>query len=244
MVRGLFSSWKQPIFVDFDTNMSKPILIEIIDKLFDAGFTVRAVVSDCGGSNQGLWKALNVGINRNYFLHPRNGKNIYVFGDAPHLLKLTRNWLLDKGFQTTEGLILTKKPLEQLYRYFKYSKKELTTCHLTEKHLTCKDSERQNVRLAAQLLSRTTSALLKRYFPESEEAQKLSELILLLNKWFDIFNTYTVNGTGLKIPYGKNLDEQNEVLKLVEDFFYTMRPIGNTGITVFQKAIVMSVCIF
>lgn len=33
-----------------------------------------------------------------------------MFADAPHLLKLIRNWLLDTGFALKQGVI-TKQPL-------------------------------------------------------------------------------------------------------------------------------------
>ncbi|KAG5875242.1 hypothetical protein JTB14_001988 [Gonioctena quinquepunctata] len=47
MVRGLFSKWKQPIFIDFDTKITKIyLLMEVINKLYDISYTVAACVSD------------------------------------------------------------------------------------------------------------------------------------------------------------------------------------------------------
>jgi len=40
MARGIASKWKQPIFVDFDTKITKQILIDIIDGLNQIGFKV------------------------------------------------------------------------------------------------------------------------------------------------------------------------------------------------------------
>ena len=33
-----------------------------------------------------------------YFKHPKTDKNVYIVPDAPHLLKLLRNWFIDHGF--------------------------------------------------------------------------------------------------------------------------------------------------
>jgi hypothetical protein len=72
--------------------------IEIITKLHKISYNVVACVSDCGGSNVGLSKELGVDINNTSFKHPVSDNHIYMFADAPHLLKLFRNWLLDARF--------------------------------------------------------------------------------------------------------------------------------------------------
>lgn len=65
IARGLMKNWKQPIYYDFNQNMTKNILLNIIRHLKDAGFTIVAVVSDMGSGNNALWKPLNVGIPKN-----------------------------------------------------------------------------------------------------------------------------------------------------------------------------------
>lgn len=71
MVRGLCSQWKQPIFYNFDTPMTKDILIEIITQLHHAGYTVVSITSDMGPGNVFLWSKLNVGHNKScFFTHP------------------------------------------------------------------------------------------------------------------------------------------------------------------------------
>ncbi|XP_058826819.1 uncharacterized protein LOC131686843 [Topomyia yanbarensis] len=56
--RGLFAKWKQPIFADFDRQMSKVILDDLISRLYAIGFTVVANVHDCGGGNMAIWKEI------------------------------------------------------------------------------------------------------------------------------------------------------------------------------------------
>jgi hypothetical protein len=97
MVRGLFHSWKQPLYIGFDVKVTADLLNNIIKQLHEIEYDVAACVSDCGSANVGLRKQLGVGSDKTYFSHPVTGDPIYVFADAPHLLKLVRNWLLDTG---------------------------------------------------------------------------------------------------------------------------------------------------
>uniref|UniRef100_A0A0K8WK47 Transposable element P transposase n=1 Tax=Bactrocera latifrons TaxID=174628 RepID=A0A0K8WK47_BACLA len=60
-VRGLVSSWKQPIFYGFDCKIKKDTLENISSKLYSANFTVVEVVSDMGPSNQAMWKDIGNG---------------------------------------------------------------------------------------------------------------------------------------------------------------------------------------
>lgn len=108
MAREIASQWKQPIFVDFDKKMTKDILFNIIENLDKIGFKVICCISDCGGGNVGLWKALEVNYEQHTFFLP-NGRNVVCIPDAPHVLKLIRNWLIDTGFNV-EDKIINKKP--------------------------------------------------------------------------------------------------------------------------------------
>lgn len=92
MARGIASQWKQPIYVGFDQKMTKSILFSIIDRLDQIGFNVVCCVSDCGGGNVDLWKALDITYENPIFSTP-NEKEIVFIPDAPHILKLIRNIL-------------------------------------------------------------------------------------------------------------------------------------------------------
>lgn len=136
MVRSMFSTWKQPIYIGFDQKMTRGILVDIITQLHYISYNCVAIVSDCGGSNVGLWRDLSVDINKTYFNHPQTQKNIYVFADAPHLLKLLRNWLLDTGFNLRgdETIKIRKEPLECL---IKLTNTEVNSCYkISDKHIT------------------------------------------------------------------------------------------------------------
>lgn len=60
MARGLWKSWKHPIFFDFDCPMNTEILVSIVNKLGAAGYVVVGIVCDMGPSNRTLWKQLGV----------------------------------------------------------------------------------------------------------------------------------------------------------------------------------------
>jgi len=77
--------------------MRKDILKLIILKgNLQKGFNVLSTVNDMGSANMGLWESLNISITNTSFPHPITNKNIYVFADVPHLIKLARNHLLDQ----------------------------------------------------------------------------------------------------------------------------------------------------
>lgn len=105
--RGLFDQWKQPVFIGFDTNITKELLDSIIVELEAINYSVVACGSDCGGAKVGVWKALNIDINKTSYPHPVTAHNIYFFADVPHVLTVIRNWLLDKGFCLPDGQAIT-----------------------------------------------------------------------------------------------------------------------------------------
>uniref|UniRef100_A0A182YRF3 Transposable element P transposase-like RNase H domain-containing protein n=1 Tax=Anopheles stephensi TaxID=30069 RepID=A0A182YRF3_ANOST len=70
-----------------------------INKLHEKGINVAGIVSDNCSSNISCWRELGAqDYMKPFFEHPVTKKNIYVFPDASHLLKLLRNWLVDHGF--------------------------------------------------------------------------------------------------------------------------------------------------
>lgn len=240
MARGLFSNWKQPVFVHFDTKITKEILDTVITELYKINYNVVACVSDCGGGNVGLWKVLNCGEDKSYFQHPETNKNIYMFADAPHLLKLIRNWFIDTGFKLSDGSVIKKHILEAL---LEKSNTEISVSHkLNRNHLDCERAQRQNVALAAQLLSHTSSTVLLHFFPGNEEALAAGKFIETVSIWFDIMNSYSPSQTpNIKKPYGLFLSEQDEALDTMYITVKTMRCLGKGTLQIFQKGILMSI---
>ncbi|CAI6358180.1 unnamed protein product [Macrosiphum euphorbiae] len=241
MARGIASQWKQPIYVGFDQKMTKSIFFSIIDRLDQIGFNVVCCVSDCGGGNVVLWKALDITYENPIFSTP-NEKEIVFIPDAPHILKLIRNWLLDTGFQINEQLI-NKKPLESL---IKKTLSEINICYkLSEEHLTCEGPQRQKVKLASQLLSHTTATALLHYKPidDTNLLNDTANFIELVNNWFDLSNVSHPNDhrTPYTAPYGLFLDDQDALLDKMYNTFLLMRCNGKYGLQIFQKALLMHI---
>ncbi|KAL5239126.1 hypothetical protein ACI65C_006536 [Semiaphis heraclei] len=105
-------------------------------------------------------------------------------------------------------------PLKEL---LKVTRTEISVCHkLTQKHLDCIKSERQNVGLAAQLLSHSVATALIHYKPGPHKvlSENTGQFIETISNWFDIMNSYTPSETlCTKKPYGLNLEDQNNCLE-------------------------------
>lgn len=232
MIRGLFADWKQPIYVGFDVSMSLNLLNEAMSRVYGAGFEVVATNSDCGGANVGIWNKIDLDKGITHIEHPVTQRKVFLFADAPHILKLTRNWLIDNGFQLPDGSTISHQPLWNLVA------KERTeisdTFFLKEEHINCQRSQRQNVGFAAKLLSRKCSIALQRKV-NTPEAKRLADFILKVNNWWDVFNSrYPNESQVLKTPYGMNIEEQNEVLQEIEEFMRTAIPKRKTCMQVYE----------
>lgn len=217
MARSLYSKFKQPIYINFDTNVTKSLLLQSCTKLHDIGFNVVGCVSDNGGDNVGLWSECNVNFEKPFIEHPETGEKIFMFSDVPHLLKLLRNWFIDGGFLLEDGTELNQFFIRKIV---KVNCEISPTYKLSLKHLEVKATERQNVRLAAELFSHSVAKSIQKMFPNDNDAKKLAEFIDLVNSWFDIMNSYSLNGIGYKKPYGMDLTEQNKILGSC-DYFYS-----------------------
>lgn len=240
MIRGLCSPWKQPVYIQFDQRVTKDLLFQVLTRLEEIGLKVVCCTCDNGAENQSLWKSLNADYRNPIFFHPVTGYPVVCLPDVPHVLKLIRNWLLDHGFVLADGSILDASHLFELH---KATRTEISSCYaLKEHHFTVKKSERQNVRLAAQLLSNTVGTALLHYdLKRKNAAKRLGEFIILVNNWFDLFNVRTTKmSTPFKSAYGLFLEEQNELLRETADMFSNLRCIGKptASLQVFQKAVI------
>ncbi len=252
MIRGLFKPFKQPIFFAFDTPLTKELLWEILGKLDGIGFSVESVTSDMGPKNMSLWRDLNIHPGNTNFLF--NGRQLNVLADVPHLLKLLRNHLLDQGFILKSGEVILREHLEKILAT---DTGELRITHkLKPLHFSCTQSQRQNVALAAQLLSRSTACALRLIDPEKEEQASFVELI---NNAFDILNSRCGEGhkqfdyaLGWETPFKKFESQKSMLLKAKEEIggmrIIDKKVLLNTGkiqpvksLLPFQKGWVISI---
>lgn len=118
MVRGICAPWKQPIFYGYDTRMTVQLLNQIICCLEVAGYLIYSITCDLGGENRGLWNSLSISTERTCFINPYDAeREIYVFADPPHMLKLIRNHLIDDGILLQCGVVVNKATFDKMLEY-------------------------------------------------------------------------------------------------------------------------------
>lgn len=195
--------------------------------------------------NVGLWSKLNVDFNKDcFFIHPSNSSlKVFVFADVPHLIKLVRNHLLDSGFWVNHCLI-DRTCFEKLTEI---STSDLSIAYkITHRHLQLKGSERQKVRPAVQLLSKSVATAIdyigKNGFFSVEPWQEVSNFVKLINDWYDVFNSkikYVANDPS-KNAYGTELKTQRHLLHQVTNIISKMRVGKHQTLIPFQKGIILS----
>uniref|UniRef100_A0A1B0D942 Uncharacterized protein n=1 Tax=Phlebotomus papatasi TaxID=29031 RepID=A0A1B0D942_PHLPP len=191
MARSLLGNWKQPVYYNFDQKMTKEILFSVVKKFDEFGFKVIAITNDMGGGNRGLWRDLGISALNPNFRVDDMGEEIFVFPDAPHLLKLIRNHFLDKGLMY-KGVLVNQNPIREMIQ--QTSQNELRIAYkVSEEHLTVKAAVRQKVKYAAQLFSRSVYAALIHLGSagklRSPNWRETAEFIKLVNDWFDLLNS-------------------------------------------------------
>lgn len=244
IVRGLFASWKQPIYYKFDAPMTKNDLFDILSSLYSAGYTIVSITSDMGVGNQKLWSELNVGHDKNsFFTHPSDqNKKVFVFADVPHLLKLIRNHFLDQGFKIGSNDVNKSCIIELLAA----SSDDIKIVHkVTDYHLSVRGSERQKVKPAAQLLSATLAKALEwcgsRSLFSNFSWKETSKFLGLINDWFDTFNSKAKYGSHPGVnAFGTALEAQIQIVNQATEVIANMAVGKHKSLVPFQKGIILS----
>ena len=109
------------------------------------GFHIKGITFDLGNST--LTKDLNYQRNH-YFVNPYDkSRKVFMFPDAPHLIKLVRNNLFDYGFRvpSEDGNLvpLVKQDFEEVLAKNRGGSELRTAFSITRAHLDVKGSQRQ-----------------------------------------------------------------------------------------------------
>ena len=236
MLRGLVATWKQPIYMRFDEAMKKDLLDDIIKASESRGFCIVAIVSDLGPTNVGLWKSLNISPENTRFPNPADPlRDIYVFADVPHMLKLLRNHLLDQGFLLADG---TKISVENVNSLLTTDAGEYRILHkLKPAHLTVKGSERQRVRPAAQILSHSVATAIRLV----QKEERVADFFDTVNNWFDVLNSrIVVDSLNMKCAFGIREDQQLKAVEKMDCMIQSMKQVGAKSLKPYQKGILVS----
>jgi Transposase protein len=161
-VRSVFGNWKNPIYYNFDTPMTKELYTTLVQKLHSAGFEVVANVCDSAAPNKKFFKTMGATVSKPEFPNPVTGYPVVCLHDPPHNLKLCRNYILDAGVRLNPrelpALVASKDILYELVTMPLNTNISLSlpSHDLKIDHLEVKGSDRQNVRKAKQFLSKET----------------------------------------------------------------------------------------
>ena len=244
MIRGLVKQWKQLVYYDFDCCLTKEILYDIIQNVESTGFIVLAMVSDLSPTNIRLWKDLGICMDNPSFCNPAApDRNVHVFADAPHLVKLIRNNFLDSGFTLANGSCVTSDCVKEII--FQSISDLKTAPKLSERHITVQGVKRMSVKLATQLLSETTAKTIQ-YFGgkgvlKSKDWKETSKFISIVDAWFDVMNSRVLyDRKPSRNAYGIQLGHQDSVLEEMITIAKSMKITRRNHLYQFQRGLVVS----
>lgn len=248
MVRGLVGNWKQPVYFNFDESYRKKVLLNIIKEVENAGYPIVAIVHDMGPTNLRLWKDFKIDPTESKtcsFQNPFADRNIFLFADVPHLLKLIRNNFIDSGFDLANGAHVSDAAIRKIM-----SMKKTEYClipKISELHLNVYGQQRQRVKYAAHLLSESCSKAITFFLDKgtlkSGDFRETADFIDLVDKWFDVLNSsrqWAEKKT--RNAFGVHLDEQKQILYKMMYVARTMRvrQPKRKGLFPFQKGLLVS----
>ena len=176
MARGLTNRWKLPIGYTLHSGpasarVMEPLLMSAVRQLRNAGLTVVSTVCDMGKPNQELYRLLGVTETSPQF--DVDGTPVVALHDVPHIFKCVRNGLLKHDVEV-DGETLSWSHIKAFYNADK-DRPIRTAPKLGPEHVQLDAFKKMSVRLAAQIMSASTSAGMRIY-------QSFGKLVNLFSK--------------------------------------------------------------
>jgi hypothetical protein len=211
MVRGIRKNYKQTVAYYFTrdtvkTHQLKQIIVYIIKQLQEVGLNVVATVCDQGSTNRTAIKEL-CGENRDRpspFFFVVDGKRICTIFDVPHLLKNTRNALIDCAIEFSNKKHAKFEHIQAAFNLDQQTRTYRLLPKLKNEYFNFKDSYvKMKVKVAAQQLSHTVAAAIETFADKGKlpiEAMHTAEFVSFIDSLFD-----SLNGSQLHPSEGKNL---------------------------------------
>ena len=207
MVVGLKTSIPYIIQATPEITFTGSWLAETISKnvqvLSEAGFQVRAIVSDNHSTNVNAYAELltmHSSDSPYYFIDPSSNEKIYLLFDSVHIVKNIRNNLLNgrkfvfPSFSFEHNDLKISCPpgyiswcdLHKIFEKDSKLKGNLKKAPKLTYEVLHPGNKKQSVPLALSIFDETTIAACRSYFPEREDMAYFLELI---NKWWLISNS-------------------------------------------------------
>ena len=148
---------------------------------------------------------------------------------------ILRNHFLDRKTKFNDGLTSSKRDFDLLYKKIT---SEVTFGHkLRPIHLECKGFDRQNVRLACELISQTVASLLRHHYPRKES---LANMIDLADTTFNLLTAQSAENSDFTRSALGGVHLQNQLDILIK-FRTLVEETEFYGQTRFNKGIVMAI---
>ena len=215
IARGVITGWKMPVYFGCDVPMRQELLMNVVKQMESKGFVVRGCSFDLG--NKEFLSGINFKSGTYKIPNPAEpDRSFYFLADIPHMMKLFRNHMFDKGFW------FPKDPFKKLFaKPTKHNFEALKSCgdwvplnkshfhrildadagefqihwKLKPLHVLLEAGAKTNVRIAAQTCSASTAAAMR--YLDSELKQQ-ADIIQVVNdvskhvfkKKFFSLNTY------------------------------------------------------
>ena len=187
---------------------------EVLTDLHSTGFNVRTVISDNHATNVSAYDSLmrDYGVDEatKAIIHPSSKKKIYLMFDSVHLVKNIRNNLLSNkrfifpafNFDKFEDEINVKagelrwKNLLDVYDHDQSLDAKLKLAPKLSFRALHPGDNKQNVPYALAIFHSTTSAAIRDYFPENEDAASFLQLI---DTWWTVVNSKQIKNTNNRL---------------------------------------------
>lgn len=176
MIQGIYEKFKQPIAYYFvkgtisSQNLAS-IIQEIIRAIHDTGYKILTTVCDQGSTNMGAIKLLqeHCGIpgaeTKNFFMV--ENEKVFILFDVPHLFKSLRNNFLNHGTIIINGMTGKWEHFEAVKEI--NIRRLLRINKVGPTHVNPKYRAKMRVKYAAQMLSNTTSLVLRLVASEKQD---------------------------------------------------------------------------
>jgi hypothetical protein len=152
---------------------------------------------------------------------------------------------MDHGYQLPatgrgRGFTIGKKMIEIIFAKLQNSEVRIAY-KLTAMHLYCEKQDRQSVKLATQLFSKSVAMAINLLEPNDQKFTALATFITLMDDWFDVMNSGSKYDRkelrcGFRVHYAK----QTVVLESVIKMMTQMRQIGSKSLLPCQEGIIIS----
>ncbi|KAL4085131.1 hypothetical protein QTP88_027423 [Uroleucon formosanum] len=239
MIRGLYSSWKLPIAYFLPSTSVKHFMLadlitEVLERLFQCGLIVKAIICDQGASNVAAFKDLKMTKEKPYFFIGDN--KIYSIFDVPHLFKNLRNHFIRNNF-LFNGKEVSFKDLKDTYEIDKKSSTSRSLLHITDAHIHPGPFQKMSCKLAMQLFSHRVATAMKTCIMtqqlQSRTASQTVEMITKFNNLLDCLNSNSLyNSNPFKCALSDKNPDSNKPLR-------DTRPVCFDGMVWTLNAIIM-----